>query len=369
MFDLFKGVVTKHMSQKRAVVAMSGGVDSSVCALLLKEQGYDVIGITMQIWPRPDEDDKACCSLSAVNDARRVAWHLNIPHYVLNFRDEFEARVINYFCAEYLQGRTPNPCIACNRYIKFDSLLQKALGYEAEYIVTGHYARIQKDGDKFVLLTGLDHTKDQTYVLYNLSQFQLAHTLFPLGELRKQDVRRIALEAGLPVAEKPESQEICFVSEGKYSGFVEEHVGIKPSRGRFRHSNGKDLGPHRGIHCYTIGQRKGLGLALGRPVFVYRIDPDTETVWVGDEEELFKSSLLACDMNYIAGDPPPGPIDITAKIRYAAPRVAATAIPLEGNHLRVELQQPQRAITPGQSVVLYDGERVIGGGIITEALK
>jgi tRNA-specific 2-thiouridylase len=344
---------------------MSGGVDSSAAAYLLKNQGYEVIGITMQVWPQPEDNARACCSLDAVHDARRVAWKIGIPHYVLNFRDEFEQKVINYFCEEYLKGCTPNPCLACNRFVKFDSLLSKALNLGADYLATGHYARIVKNDKtgRRMLLTGLDCSKDQSYALYHMNQFQLAHVLFPLGSYTKKETREIARQAGLPVAEKAESQEICFV-EGSYSDFVEKHLGINIPQGTFLYSNGQKVGRHQGIHRYTIGQRKGLGLNMSHPVYVTRIDPDTQTVWVGENSELFQSRLWAREVHYI-GAPFYETQPVQAKIRYLAPRVSALAVPLPNNRMRLDFEIPQRAITPGQAVVFYRGDEVLGGGIIT----
>lgn len=356
------------MPAKRVVVAMSGGVDSSVTAFLLKKEGYEVLGITMQVWPQPEDELKTCCGLTAVEDARRVCWQLDIPHYVVNYREIFEARVINRFCREYLAGRTPNPCIDCNREIKFGSLLEQALSLGAEYVATGHYARIIREADGFFTLwRGVDRSKDQSYVLYQMTQHQLEHTLFPLGEYTKSQVRAIAREAGLPVAEKTESQEICFVSGESYSDFVERHTGMTGSQGYFRYIDGKVLGRHRGIHRYTIGQRKGLGISFSHPLYVTRIDQASGTVWVGPEGELYHGGLLAEMVNYISGTPFPRPQEVMAKIRYLAPAVPAVATSLSDG-LRVDFPCRQKAITPGQAVVLYDGDQVLGGGVISRVL-
>ena len=354
----------------RVVVAMSGGVDSAVAALLLQRQGYEVVGVTMQVWPRrgtrdSGSGDRSCCGLSALDDARQVAWKLQIPHYVLDFREEFENRVIGYFCREYHAGRTPNPCIACNRYLKFGTLLRKAQELGAAYLATGHYARIgREDGGGWQLQMAADQSKDQTYALYQITQQQLEHVLFPLGDLHKREVRQIALQAGLPVAAKAESQEICFVSEKSYSDFVAGRTGTTGPEGYFRHINGEILGRHRGICRYTVGQRKGLGLVYEHPLYVTRIDPETGTVWVGAERDLYQHSLIADDVIYISGVPFSRPRPVKAKIRYKAPLVEAVAVREGEDRLRVDFQTPQKAITPGQAVVLYDGEVVLGGGAI-----
>lgn len=302
------------MKKGRVVVAMSGGVDSSVAALLLKREGYEVIGVTMYLWPSPANSFRPCCGFSAASDAERVAWKIGIPHYVMDFRDEFKKKVVDYFCSAYLSGQTPNPCIACNRYLKFGTLLQKVLGLGADFIATGHYARITKEGSKgpYRLRTGIDAHKDQSYFLYPMGQFELARVLFPLGKFRKDEVRKIAWEAGLPVASKPESQDVCFV-EGDYRDFVERWSQVPPVRGYFRHRNGRWLKPHQGFHRYTIGQRRGLGLSLD----------------------------------------------------YAE----AVATPVGENKIYIEFSEPQRAVTPGQAVVLYQGDEVVAGGTIARFKK
>ena len=346
---------------------MSGGVDSSVAAYLLKEQGYDVIGVTMQIWQEDkeyEEREGGCCSLSAVDDARRVADKIGIPFYVLNFRDSFKKNVIDYFIDEYMEGKTPNPCIACNKYLKFDELLKKAQGIGADYIATGHYAKIEEHNGRYILVKSDDDKKDQTYALYNMTQEQLAHTLMPCGEYTKDRIREIAKEIGLDVHNKKDSEEICFISDNNHGKYISEAMPGKFKQGNFVDKDGNILGKHKGIVYYTIGQRKGLGLAMGRPVFVTDINPLTNEVVVGAEEDIFKTDLICKDINFIAFDNLDKSLELKAKIRYSAKPATATITPLENGKVRVSFKEKQRAITKGQSVVFYLDDLVVGGGII-----
>lgn len=350
---------------KKVMVGMSGGVDSSVAAALLKEQGYEVVGVTMQIW-QDDKKDAAgsCCSLSAVDDARRVANKLDIPYYVLNFKEVFDEKVIDYFTSEYLAGRTPNPCIACNRYIKFDEFLRKARSLGMDYVATGHYATVVQENGRYLLKRSASLAKDQTYPLYNLTQDQLAHTLFPLAPYEKPKVREMAKQLGLGVATKPDSQDICFVTDHNYAGFIEEKTGVKVEAGDFVDQVGKVLGQHRGLFHYTIGQRKGLGIATGEPMFVTKIDVERNQVVLGEEQDILSDSLIAADLNWIAIESLTAPLQVTAKIRYGSREVPATISPLAEGRVRVDFAQSVRAVTAGQSVVFYDGELVLGGGVI-----
>lgn len=357
--------------KKKVVVGMSGGVDSSVTAYLLKEQGYDVIGVTMQVWQEDEEYEAAeggCCSLSAVEDARRVAYKLDIPFYVMNFKDIFKKNVIDYFIDEYMEGRTPNPCVACNKYIKFDALLKKAMDLGAEYVATGHYATIEKVEDRYLLRRSEDDRKDQTYALYNLTQFQLAHTLMPCGLYKKDKIREIAKEIGLLVHNKKDSEEICFIPDNDHGSYIKKQVPGKVREGYFVDKQGNILGKHKGIVYYTIGQRKGLGIALGTPVFVTDINPLTNTVVLGSEEDIFKTELIAKDINFIPFDKLEDTMEVEAKIRYSAKPGKAWITPLEDGRVKVKFENKQRAITRGQSVVFYDKEYLVGGGIIDEII-
>ncbi|MDA3732905.1 tRNA 2-thiouridine(34) synthase MnmA [Niameybacter massiliensis] len=355
-------------SKGKVVVGMSGGVDSSVTAYLLQQQGYEVIGMTMQIWQKdaPEDNDGGCCGLSAVDDARRVCQKLDIPHYVINFRDDFKKHVIDYFIDEYEQGHTPNPCIACNRYVKWESMLHKALQIGADYIATGHYARVIQDEQtgRFMLKFSKTMAKDQTYALYNLTQHQLEHTLMPLGDYTKDEIRAIAKEIGLAVATKPDSQEICFVPDDDYAGYIERETGKKQQKGKFITKDGKVLGEHKGIIHYTIGQRKGLGISYGKPLFVSKIDPVNNTVVVGDNEDLFTCEVYANKLNFMPFEKLEGPLEVAAKIRYSHAPQPCTIEMVDEETLKCTFKEPQRAITPGQALVIYDGDIVVGGGTI-----
>ena len=353
----------------RVVVGMSGGVDSSVAAWLLKKQGYDVIGVTMQIWqdedPLEQEENGGCCGLSAVDDARRVAADLDIPYYVMNFKKEFRKDVIDYFVEEYKNGRTPNPCIACNRYVKWEALLKRSLSIGADYIATGHYARIEKlENGRYALRRCAAGVKDQTYALYNLTQEQLSRTLMPVGEYSKDEIRRIAGEIGLNVASKPDSQDICFVPDGDYAAFIEQESGRKAQEGNFVTLDGKVLGRHKGIIHYTVGQRKGLGLALGYPAFVLEIRPETNEVVIGSYEESMTTTLRADRLNFMAVEDITEPVRAFAKIRYNHRGAWCTVERTGEDEIVCTFDEPIRAVTPGQAVVLYDGEYVLGGGTI-----
>lgn len=360
---------------KKVLLGMSGGVDSSVAAYVLKQQGYEVIGVTMQIWQDEKEDENtpesSCCSLSAVEDARRVANQLGIPFYVMNFKDYFKETVIDYFVQEYRAGRTPNPCIACNRYVKFEELMRRALQLGCDYVATGHYALIEQDAHtgRYLLKRSVTDKKDQTYALYQMTQAQLAHTLIPLGHYHKEEVRQLAAALDLIVAEKAESQEICFVPDNDYGKFIEAYDGTVAEEGLFKDQAGNPVGTHKGIIHYTVGQRKGLGLAMGKPVYVTDILPENNEVRIGDEEDLLAKGLVAQDVNLIPYDTLSENMPVTIKIRYNAVPVPGTATIAEDGRLKVMFDEPQKAVTPGQSVVIYDGDIVVGGGVIQRRIS
>ncbi len=387
----------------RIVVAMSGGVDSSVAAALLKEQGHEVIGIMLRLWSEPgvieEEDDgvervaqNKCCSLEAVDDARRVARMLDIPFYLVNVEEEFKSRIVDSFYEDYVAGLTPNPCLTCNRHIRFTVLLKRALALDADYLATGHYVRVDDHPvtGKRRLRRGIDASKDQSYVLHVLNQYQLAHACFPLGSYTKPQVRAMAAERGMLVATKAESQEICFVAKNDYRGFIDRYaetqaampvaVGARdggasgkaslisiPRPGAIYDQQGKELGRHRGLAYYTVGQRKGLGLTSAEPLHVLKIDASRNALIVGPATALEQHSFLVRNMHYTSGDVPTEPFKALVRVRYKAPEKSALVVPLAGEQARIELDEPQRAITPGQAAVLYSAvgdDEVLGGGII-----
>ena len=353
------------MERKKVLIGMSGGVDSSVAALLMKQQGYECLGATMQLY-----EAGICNAPDNAADARNIAGKLNIPFHLFSFQRDFEHHVIQAFIQSYEAGLTPNPCIDCNRHLKFDRMLQRALELGCDYVVSGHYARIRRDTEtgRYLLYKAVDAAKDQTYFLACLNQYQLSHILLPLGELTKPEVRQIAEEHGFLNARKRDSQDICFVPDGDYAAFMSRHTGKTYPEGNYLDMDGNIVGRHKGAVCYTLGQRKGLGIAMGKPVYVCGKNMEANTVTLGPNEALFSNALRAANFNWFPFPTLEAPIAVTAKIRHSQKEVAAMVYPEEGGRVRVEFDAPQRAVTPGQAVVLYQGDLVVGGGTITEAL-
>ncbi|MGN1480501.1 tRNA 2-thiouridine(34) synthase MnmA [Porcipelethomonas sp.] len=352
----------------KVMVGMSGGVDSSVAAKLLLDEGYEVMGVTLKLFDGEDieEGTRTCCSLSDVEDARSVAYKLGFDHVVFNFKDDFRKNVMEHFADSYLKGETPNPCIECNKHIKFDKMLRRAeeLGYD--YIATGHYAerRFDEKTGKYLLIRPADRSKDQTYVLYGLTQYQLSKTLFPLGGYDKSQVRKIAEDAGLVNSRKPDSQDICFVPDGDYAGFIRKNTGCEIPEGDFLNTHGEKIGTHKGVINYTVGQRKGLGISLGKPAYVVEKNAELNTVTIGDEADLYKPEIMVYDVNWISMDGLEQPMEVTVKTRYSQNEQEAVIYPQKDGEVLVKFLSPQRAPAKGQAAVFYQNEVVLGGGTI-----
>lgn len=350
------------MTQGRVAIAMSGGVDSSVAAALLKEQGYDVLGIMMRLWA---EEENRCCTPQAVEDARQVASQLDIPFHVVDYQDEFRTCVVDYFIEEYSRGRTPNPCLACNRHIRFGMLLRHVRQLGASHLATGHYAQVGHRGDEYQLRMGVDGHKDQSYVLYRLGQEELGQVLFPVGAYTKPQVRAMAHQQRLPVASRDESMELCFVTDDDYRRFLRERAPDAIRPGPILDTQGREIGQHQGLPFYTVGQRKGMGIAASQALYVIRLEPQRNALIVGPVQELGRTELIAESVHYVSGRPPKGPVRVQAKIRYKARLAEAIWSPADGDRAHVQFTDPLRDITPGQAVVAYQGDEVVGGGIIS----
>jgi tRNA-specific 2-thiouridylase len=342
---------------------MSGGVDSSVAAALLVEQGHDVVGVMMRLWA---DNENRCCAPQAVDDARQVATHLDIPFYLVNYEAQFKSCVVDYFVSEYGQGRTPNPCLACNRHIRFGRLLNHAMALDAKYLATGHYAQNVPTNDGYRLRMGIDPQKDQSYVLYMLGQDELRRVLFPVGDCSKSEVRQMARKRGLPVADRDESMEICFVPDDDYRRFLKEQIPEAIQPGPILDTSGREIGQHQGLPFYTVGQRRGLGIAAPKALYVIHLDTARNALVVGPATSLGRKTLTAQQVNYVSGQSPASPVRVQAKIRYRAKLAGAIWTPLDGQTARVEFEAPLRDITPGQAVVAYQGDVVLGGGTISE---
>ncbi|MBQ8682471.1 MAG: tRNA 2-thiouridine(34) synthase MnmA [Selenomonadales bacterium] len=361
------------MTKQRVVVAMSGGVDSSLTAALLLRQGYEVIGVTMRLWSDPTlpKEEAEAGPLRAIKDAKAVADMLGIEHHVADFQDLFKEKIISYFTGEYQRARTPNPCVICNQEVKFGALLAKARQLGADYLATGHYIRVVYDEakDEYFIKKGIDPKKDQSYMLYHMKQDVLKHLLFPLGNMKKSETRQVAEEMNLPVAHKKESQDICFIPDNDYKGFLQRHCPQAFSKGKIIDTKGNVVGKHNGLASYTIGQRKGLGLVAPQPLYVIGMDQKTNTLLVGENKDLFIHDLIAENVSFIAKEAPTESFVAEAKIRYAAPPARARITPMANGRALVSFEETQRAITPGQSVVFYDGDTVLGGGIISKPIR